>query len=86
MGAADLLILFESCNLNGRATLTWEHGSFITSREYYAQKVALYAMPGFYSEVWYRGDQNYIERIEAITSARDLEKYLHLIQIKFDDQ
>ena len=77
----DLLAQFEACNLNGRASLTWDHGEFITSRDYYNRKVALYAMPGFYSEVWYHPDANQVERIEVLTTGKHLEKYLFQINL-----
>lgn len=76
-----MLLRFRASNLNGRATLTWEQGKFIVSREYYAHKVSLYAMPGFYSEVWYDPKSNIVDRIEPVTDAAGLEKYLYLINL-----
>jgi hypothetical protein len=39
-------------------------------------------MPGFYSEVSYHPGANLIERIEPLTDAKELEKYLFLIDLK----
>ncbi len=76
-----LLEKFNIVDLNGRMNLTNEDGEFIVSRVYYNQKINLYALPGFYVEVYYQPDINKIIKIEAITSHDELNKYLPYIDI-----
>ena len=79
---SDLLILFNSIDLNGRAQLVWEHGDFEVSREYYGNKVSLYSMPEFHVEVYYHPKDNQIIKIEAITDNEGLNKFLPYIELK----
>jgi len=44
---------FNLVDLHGKAVLLHENGEYISTREYYAQKVNLYSMPGFLVEVFY---------------------------------
>lgn len=81
---SSLQTLFNSSNLNGRANLIWEHGEFIVSREYYGNKVNLYALPSFYAETYYSPDQLRIFRIEPITDFQGLSKFLPNIDLKLD--
>lgn len=81
MKSAQLLELFRASDLHGRATLTWSHGSFLLSRQYYGQKVCLYAMPGFFSEVFIVEATTEIDKIEPLTTSIQLQKYLHLIEL-----
>ena len=71
--------MFREVDLNGRANLVWDHGEFIVTREYYGNMVNLYALPGFYAEVYYSPDKIKIIKIEITT---DLNKFLPAIEIK----
>lgn len=41
-------------------------GTFIASREYYAQRLVLYDLGEFFAEVWYLPNANKIHRIESL--------------------
>jgi hypothetical protein len=77
------IALFNSVDTHGRAVLLWDHGEFITSRSYYGYKVNLYTMPGFYVELYYREDTNQIEKIEALNTSTELNKFL--VEINFHE-
>ena len=42
---------FLKLDLNERAQFTWDNGEFISDREYYNQKIALYSVRDFFVEV-----------------------------------
>lgn len=72
---------FNQADLNGRADLLHENGEYISTREYYAQKVNLYSMPGFLVELFYSPFLNKIEKIEVVTGSKPLHKHLENIEI-----
>lgn len=59
---------FSTLPLNDKAQLVWEQGHYITSTEYYQQKINLYSLGGSFVEVIYSPHQN---EIEAITEANE---------------
>lgn len=78
----SILDKFNLVDLHGKSVLLFEEGDFITSVDYYAQKVNLYAMPGFLVELYYSPYLNKIEKIEAITDNSALAKHLQNIEIE----
>lgn len=78
----NLVEKFNSVDLNERANLTWKNGEFIVGREYYGMKVCLYLLPGFYVEVAFNPITNLIERVEAFTDPKSLDKFLPYIELK----
>lgn len=76
---------FDSLDKQGKAILVWEHGEYLLTREYYGSQVNLYALPGFYVEVYYRDDLMRIERIHSIKETEHLEKFLFQIELRYKD-
>lgn len=72
---------FDSMQTSEKAVLVWEHGECLLTREYYGLQVNLYAMPGFYVEVYYRDDLLRIEQIQSISEVKELEKFLSRIYL-----
>jgi len=72
---------FNLADLHGKAVLIWEQGEYISTREYYAQKVNLYSMPGFLVELFYSPYLNKIQKIEVVTDSKRLNKHLEGIEL-----
>lgn len=47
---------FNMVDTHGKANLIWENGEFLITISYYRQKVNLYALEGFYAEIFYSRD------------------------------
>lgn len=75
--------LFDGFDRHGKAVLIHDHGEFLVSREYYAKKFNLYAMPGFYAEIIYDPVENTIEDIRALISGScEVNKYLPYLNLE----
>ncbi|MBX2968269.1 MAG: hypothetical protein KF803_02775 [Cyclobacteriaceae bacterium] len=72
---------FNSLDDHGRAVMVWELGEYVLTRDYYGYRVNLYAMPGYYVEIYYRPGENRMEKIEGFTDRERLEKFLPAIQL-----
>jgi hypothetical protein len=79
----NLLGKFEMVDIHGKMNLINEQGEYIISIEYYRNKLNLYALPGFYAEIYYDPDINRIIKIESITDIRGLNKYLPFVEVGF---
>ena len=71
---------FDSLSKNERATLTWQQAEYVMAREYYNQRIQLYAFEDFFVEVWYHPGINRIMKIEAIDVA-GLDPYLNRVNL-----
>lgn len=73
-------IPFEQLSLMDKAQLVWDQGHYITSIEYYQQKINLYSLGAAFIEVIYSPN---INEIEAITEATEYEmrKYIGKIEL-----
>jgi|694.fasta_scaffold19418_2 hypothetical protein len=75
--------LFNGFDRHGKAVLIYDYGEFLLSREYYAKKFNLYAMPGYYAEIIYNPVDNTIEEIRAlVSSSHEVNKYLPYINLE----
>lgn len=57
---------FNSINLNTKAEFLFNYGEYISSIEYYGNKVDLYTVGGFYVEAFYGGHTKELEKIEIL--------------------
>jgi hypothetical protein len=81
MERESLINLFNQVDTHGKAVMVWEHGQFISTREYYEMKVNLYNLPGFMVEIYYHPLLNKIERIEILNDTKNLESHIKNIKI-----
>ncbi len=72
---------FDTLSINDKADLVWEQGEFIADRYYYNQILGLWAMKGFYVEMFYSQDENRITKIERVTDEKVLERYIDEMDI-----
>lgn len=82
MAAPSDIAFFNTLDNHGRAVLVWEYGEYLLTRDYYGYRINLYAMPGYYAEVYYRPGENRIEKIEGFTDTETLNKFLPAIELK----
>lgn len=66
-----------------KATLLWEHGTYLMSRHYHQGTVNLYSLEDFYVEVYYNKRHDCIEDLQSFRYLDGLEPYLELIKLNF---
>ena len=74
---------FKSLSLIDRVNLLYRQGTFIVSIRYYAYKVNLFLLNGFYAEVFYNHKLDKIEKIELMDQSNKRMKF-YTDQIKLD--
>jgi hypothetical protein len=77
----SILDKFNQVDLHGKSVLIWENGEYISTREYYAQKVNLYSMPGFLVELFYSPYLYKIQKVEVVNDSKRLNKHLENIDL-----
>lgn len=74
---------FNSINLNTKAEFLFNYGEYVSSIEYYGNKVDLYIVGGFYVEAFYSGDTKELEKIEILDEReRRLQLYSKDVDIE----
>ncbi len=56
---------FKEFDLNERMDIVNLNGKYVGVREYYAHKINLYAVYGFFVEVWYFPAENKITKVQV---------------------
>lgn len=69
---------FDTLTFQEKAQLVFfESGKFISSRDYYNQKLVLYDLGEFFADVWYESESNQIFKIEAIEPGdKRIDRYI----------
>jgi hypothetical protein len=75
-----LLYIFNSVNTERKASLVWDRGEHISSREFRGMIVNLYALPGFMAEIYFSSNHSVIY-VKELTATSDFDMYLDQIQI-----
>ncbi len=75
------LYQFNISSHDKRASLVWEHGTFICFRDEEDNQLVLYDMGNFYAEVWYDLEMNVIKLVRGFKSLHCLEPYLESIKL-----
>lgn len=71
---------FANYPLKEKVYLVFEHGNEIASRQFLYFNIKLYALFGFFAEVWYVPNNNKIEKVDAIS----VDEILNLYKKEFD--
>lgn len=67
--------VFNKLDINDRANLVWDKGEFVGHRDYYNHRIALYALPQLFVEVWIFNGK--IEKVETIEDTKTLQQYVN---------
>ncbi|MFN2430120.1 MAG: hypothetical protein ABR574_08905 [Cryomorphaceae bacterium] len=73
---------FQKLDLNRRLKYVEERGQYVKSRNFGSFDVHLYALNGFYCEVWMRKGLNQVNWIEVADIANIAETYLLSLDVK----
>lgn len=73
--------IFYDLSLNTRAEYVWLYGSYVISRSFYNYTISLYAINGFFVEVWYLPNNNELRKVEIVEDEKILDLYLDNIDI-----
>ena len=60
---------FKEFDLNERMDIINLHGKYVEMRGYYGHKISLYAVYGFFVEVWYANFENKITKVQVADRA-----------------
>lgn len=69
---------FMARPLSERLELVRSHGNYLGSRQHGGHQVHLYAMEGYFCELWMRLGLNYVEWIEVARNQDQLSEYVKL--------
>ncbi len=69
---------FMARPLSERLELVRIHGNYLGSRQHGGHRVHLYAMEGYFCELWMRLGLNYVEWIEVARNDDQLSEYVKL--------
>lgn len=68
---------FNQLDFKSKGEKTFLEGKFISSREYYNQRLVLYSLDDFFVEAWYEPDCNKIHRIEGLHGGdKRIDRYI----------
>ena len=70
---------FRKLTIFRQVELLFEKGHHMLSRIYLFYNVPLYAISGFYAEIWYRQADNKIDRVIILEPSDVLDLYEHQI-------
>lgn len=74
---------FRGIDLDTRAKFLFNYGDYVSSIDYYGQKVDLYVIGAFYVEAFYNAETRELEQIEILDSKeRRLQLYSVGVDIK----
>lgn len=62
-----------------------QHGNFVAQRIYTTYNIQLFALHGYYVEVWKRIGLDYLHWIEVVKSDETLHQYTGNIDLDLDD-
>lgn len=75
---------YKQLELNKRASILWENGTFIEDRIMYGKyKICTYSLFDFFVEVFYDIHDNSIKRINALEDEIDWKGYLDSINLDY---
>ena len=74
---------FQLLGISDQVNVLYREGTFIVSIRYYAYKVNLYLLNGFYVEVFYNHKLDKIEKVELMDRSNKRMKF-YTDQIKLD--
>ena len=75
---------FKNLSFDDRSEYLFKNGEYITHREYYNQKRALYRCDDFLAEIWYSPLENEITKVELIGLEKALRFYWSAVEIDLD--
>lgn len=68
---------FNKIDLKSKGEKTFLEGKFISSRDYYNQRLVLYSLDDFFVEVWYEPGSNSIGKIEGLSGDdKRIDRYI----------
>lgn len=71
---------FIQLPIDERANYLWANGEFVANRIYYNQTVKLYALNGYWVEVWINNEG--IDRMEPLEDEKVLKLYISGIDVQ----
>lgn len=74
---------FKEFDLNERMDIINLNGKFVSMREYYAQRINLYAVYGFFVEVFYSPNENKITKVQVANRQLVDKMYADRVNIEF---
>ena len=75
-------IQFKNLPFDDRSEYLFTNGDYITHKEYYNQKRALYRCSNFLAEAWYDPLENEVTKIELIGLDKVLKFYWDSVEIE----
>ncbi len=66
---------FANIPLQEKAYIVFEHGNEVASRQFLYFNIKLYALFGFFAEVWYVPKYNKIDKVELLSADEILSLY-----------
>jgi hypothetical protein len=67
--------------LNEQAQYTWQHGTYLTTRQWKGHTINLYHVDKFLVEVWYNPGTNCVDEVRSFKNKKCLELYLEGINL-----
>jgi hypothetical protein len=61
---------FNLLPTNQHAAYTWQHGTYLTARQYNGHSINLYHLDKFFVEVWYCPEEVKINKIRSFKSKK----------------
>lgn len=74
---------FKEFDLNQRMNIVNLNGKYSGVREYYIHKINLYAVYGFFVEVWYNPIENKITKVQVAN--RELVELMYADRVNIDE-
>ena len=74
-------IQFKNLPFDVRSEYLFKNGDYLTHREYYNQKRALYRFDDFLAEIWYSPVENEITKVKLIGLEKALKFYWSSVEI-----
>lgn len=74
---------FKEFDLNERMDIINLHAKFVAVRGYYGHKISLYAVYGFFVEVWYANFENKITKVQVAN--RELVDLMYADKVNIDE-
>ncbi len=75
---------FNKLALNARVKMLRDHGTYVGARYYGSYQVHLYALNGFYVELYMKLGVNWIQIVEIQKNQKIIEQYAEGVRLKID--
>ena len=72
---------FNLLPVNDQAEYTWQHGTYLTAREWKEHTINLYHVDKSFVEVWYNPSSNCLDEVKSFKSKNCLTPYLENIEL-----